>query len=71
MAATGGIGPDLTVSAQLINQGETGASVAAGLLKTGAGTMLLSNTNSYTGGTTISAGVLQANSYSSLGSGTA
>ena len=49
--------PDLTVSVPLVNAGASQA--ATGLIKSGAGMMLLSGTNTYTGLTTISAGTLQ------------
>jgi autotransporter-associated beta strand protein len=55
---------DLTVSA--IIQDGTGSN---GITKTGAGTLLLSGANTYTGGTTLSAGTLNINSSSAIGTG--
>jgi autotransporter-associated beta strand protein len=47
------------------------AAVSGGsLTKSGSGTLVLSNRNSYTGGTTLSAGTLTAGNNSALGSGT-
>jgi autotransporter-associated beta strand protein len=54
--ATGDLGADLIVSAPLINSSHTGT--AAGLIKTGVGLMVLTGSNSYTGATTISNGIL-------------
>lgn len=51
-------GADLTVAAKLLNASADNASAAGHLTKTGAGTMLLNAANSYTGTTTVSAGVL-------------
>jgi len=63
---TGNTNPDLFVSAVLGNSG--GSQAAAGLIKTGAGTMQLSAANIYTGNTYISNGVLQVTG--SLGNST-
>jgi len=57
-------GTSLTFSG---NIGESGG--AQGITKAGAGTMILSGTNSYTGTTTVSAGVLRLDSAGALGSG--
>jgi autotransporter-associated beta strand protein len=46
---------------------ESGGSFA--ITKAGTGTLTVSNANTYTGGTTISAGTLQANNNASLGTG--
>ena len=55
--ATGSADPDLTISANLLNSSHT--SKLAGLIKTGAGTLLLSgSTNIYGGATIVSNGTL-------------
>lgn len=51
-------GADLTVATKLLNSSADNASAAAGLTKTGAGTLVLNAANSYTGNTTVSAGTL-------------
>ena len=61
---TDGINPDLTIQNVLVdghdtNAGNPSATVASGLTKTGAGTLVLLADNTYTGGTTVSAGTLQ------------
>lgn len=55
---TGNANVDLTVAPALLNTSST--LTASGLTKTGAGTMLLSGANAYTGPTTVNAGILQA-----------
>ena len=56
--ATGNSSPDLLVPSILENQSGDFGSAAGSLTKTGAGTMLMSGANVYTGNTTISAGTL-------------
>ncbi len=55
IGSTGAVGPDLTVSAPLIN---TPTNTAGSLIKSGAGTMLISGVNTYTGSTTVNQGTL-------------
>ena len=50
-------------------EGTAGIAGAAGLTKTGTGTVTLANPNSYTGVTTVSAGILEADNNSALGTG--
>lgn len=56
---TGNANADLTVSATLINQSQDQGAAAAALSKRGAGTMVLTAANSYTGGTFVESGTLQ------------
>ena len=72
VGATGGSGPDLTVSARLVDaSGDyNGIGAASSLIKNGAGTMLLNGASSYSGGTTVNAGRLTiASSSTALGTG--
>ena len=65
--ATSDASADLTVNTVLQNNGPVGGN---SLTKTGAGTMELTATNTYTGSTTVSAGTLSlASSYTHSGSG--
>ena len=68
--ATGDSAADLTVSVPLQNNRSGGfAEIATGIVKTGAGTMVLTGANSYTGGTTIDGGILNVNADTALGGG--
>ena len=69
VAATGGAGADLTVNAPLIDESPDFGSRPGALTKAGAGTMLLTATNTYTGVTTVNAGMLSVASGGTLGSG--
>jgi autotransporter-associated beta strand protein len=51
--------PQVTVTANTLSVGGVISGAAAGLVKAGAGTLLLAGSNTYGGGTTISAGILQ------------
>ena len=51
-------------------QGAAGIAGPASLTMNGPGTLTINNSNSYTGGTTISGGLLNVNNSSALGSGT-
>jgi fibronectin-binding autotransporter adhesin len=62
----GGDNSSTTFSGNLINGGGT-----LGLTKAGAGTLILSGDNTYTGATTVSAGTLQAGSATAFSSGSA
>jgi autotransporter-associated beta strand protein len=57
----------LTVSAPLVQDNPD--SIVSGLTKTGSGTLLLTASNGYAGGTTVHAGVLQVGNVAALGSG--
>ena len=59
-------GRTLNVSGTLIDRNTT-LTGAGGFIKTGAGTMTLSATNTYTGGTTLNAGILKLNAPESAG----
>ena len=59
VASTGDTAPDLTVSVNLLNASGDNGNVAGGFTKTGAGTMLLSAANTYTGPTIVNGGMLQ------------
>jgi fibronectin-binding autotransporter adhesin len=61
---TGGPGPDLTISVPLVNSG--GSQVSAGIVKTGAGTVLLNSANIYSLATTVSQGVVQLGNANAL-----
>ena len=65
VAATGDATADLTVSAVL---GDKVLGGAAGLIKSGAGKMVVSSANTYSGGTTLRAGTLVAKNSSAFGS---
>ena len=68
-AGTTASGVDLTISG-VIGQSSAGSG-AAGITKTGAGTLLLSGANTYAGPTTVNAGTLQAGSATAFGSNSA
>ena len=65
VASTGDATADLTVSAPLVDKTLGGA---AGIIKNGAGKMLITGANSYSGGTTINGGILQLGNGSTTGS---
>ena len=62
-----GSGETQTVSDSLADQGGSGSSGSYQLVKTGAGTLVLSGTNSYSGGTAINAGTLSVSADANLG----
>lgn len=61
--------PTASQTATLMNLGGTGIN-DAGVNMNGAGTLILSGTNTYTGGTTLSSGQLNLNSATALGAAT-
>ena len=63
---TGDAGADLTVSMVLASQGSAGGA-AGGINKTGAGTMLLSGANTFTGNVTVNAGTIKIGNKNALG----
>ena len=67
VGVTAGSGPDLTISATLLNAVNGLQSVV--LAKTGAGTLVLSGANLYSGGTSNNAGILEVDSNKALGTG--
>jgi autotransporter-associated beta strand protein len=64
-----GTGARLDVTGAIMNTQPGSAAFVGTLLKTGAGELRLSGTNTYSGGTTLSAGTLRVTSPSGLGSG--
>ena len=68
VASTGGTGPDLTVSAPLINQSGDFGAKASGLTLTGGGSMALTATNTYTGPTVVNGGTLLVTGSTAAGS---
>jgi autotransporter-associated beta strand protein len=69
--ATSDANPDLLVTAPLRNASNDYFAGAGSLLKTGAGTMVLGAANSYTGSTTVAAGVLALGATGSIASSAA
>jgi autotransporter-associated beta strand protein len=61
------LGKELVVSAKVVDG--TGLNRAGGILKTGNGTMILSGANTYSGATSVAAGVLRLNSATALPGG--
>ena len=66
VGVTGDARGDLLVSANLLDVVNGGGGWSSGLIKTGPGTMVLSGFNTYTGTTTIGAGMLEFRNASSL-----
>ncbi|MBR0829683.1 autotransporter domain-containing protein [Bradyrhizobium manausense] len=58
-----------TTFSGVIQDGGTGGGTGASLTKTGTGTLTLSSANSYTGGTTVTGGLINFNAASNFGSG--
>jgi fibronectin-binding autotransporter adhesin len=65
---TGNAAVDLTVSAPLWNNSGDFSTAPGGFTKAGAGTMLLTATNTYTGNTVVGSGVLAMNDSASISS---
>lgn len=59
------------ISAPIANNINNVAGQNGNIIKSGAGTLTLSNTNTYTGSTTIGGGILNANATAALGGGSA
>ncbi|QIF03831.1 autotransporter-associated beta strand repeat-containing protein [Roseimicrobium sp. ORNL1] len=66
----GGAVRTITVTNPLVTATISGAISNGGLSKSGNGTLLLNGTNTYSGGTTVSAGLLTAGSATALGANT-
>jgi autotransporter-associated beta strand protein len=64
-----GAGHRLVVGGNNLSTNLTGSIVSGSIEKVGTGTLILAGANTYTGGTVISAGTLQANNNNSVGSG--
>jgi len=64
---SGSTGPDLNVNMILAGPGTTGGA-PGGINKTGAGTMVLNGTNTYTGATLVNGGILRIGASGSIGS---
>ncbi len=68
VGSTGAFGGDLLVTTPLVNDsGDYGNNSASSLIKSGAGTMVLSAASTYTGGTTINVGTLRVSGAGTLG----
>ena len=63
-------GFNVTIAQSLLHDPALGATRDGGLAKIGSGVLTLTGTNTYTGGTTISAGILQAAAPAALPAGT-
>ena len=69
-AMTGGIAVTLDTNGNNVTLASSiGSNSSAGLVKAGAGALLLNNANTYSGGTTVSGGTLQLGNVQSLGTG--
>jgi len=58
VASTGAVGGDLIISAPLRNQSGDFANGAGALTKTGSGTLVFTGSNTFTGATTVNAGII-------------